>query len=110
MVYRVEIEVTHACMQQLLLSAMTGIRYWCSDFDGRIRAELDSGWSARLTLRDPYKGAEAWSMSLASLKRGIALAASQAPKAFAGLMSGAIDSEQADVIMQLAVFGEIVYG
>jgi hypothetical protein len=49
-------------------------------------------------------------LDLATVKRGLSLMAARAPQAFADILSGDDDSGTADVFLQYALLGEIVYG
>lgn len=104
-----------------------GIRYWATvDKYMRVEGPKRAPWNAtenyleRLLKRghaihlvhEGKNGPEATPHPLAedTIRAGLALMATQYPTPFAQLMAGAADANVGDLLVQLACFGQLVYG
>lgn len=80
--------------------------------------EGDTWWAVRITEKDPEGKRRTWNVDHARLVKGISklFEPKVLPKrgdirsAIIQIDAGQIDAEGADIIVQLAVFGELVYG
>lgn len=63
-----------------------------------------------LIIRDNEADKEHYTLDLKAVKRGLALMAKSYPKHFADILAENDDNDTADVLVQLSLFGDIVYG
>jgi alkylation response protein AidB-like acyl-CoA dehydrogenase len=70
---------------------------------------LYEGGYIRLTVPEDGDG-KVYNYGFSTLRYGLELIEQAYPKRFAALSSGDFDAEDADVVVQLGLFGKIVYG
>lgn len=109
---RIELDVSDKNTATALLGAAS--RYWCAEvtFEGRGWLPLVQGkGTAELVLVDdggklptPHK------VTSARVAAGLALLAVQHPDSFGRVVRGMADGDDGDRLLQLAAFGELVFG
>ena len=104
-------------MEYLLCAAFEGgINYWCSeiiveDFHGFTHASEVLAAGYPVTLIDMEDEDQNRTIDGESLKKAMALMAEQYPLRMRDICSdGDYDANDADIFVQLACFGEVVYG
>lgn len=60
--------------------------------------------------RDEIGGARTWTLDRAAMRRGLQVMAEEFPTAFGDLLHENDDAETADIWLQCALFGELVFG
>jgi hypothetical protein len=99
--YSIKFVTTARDIDDLISTAFEqGIGYWA-----RVRVD-GNDW----ILVDNEAGGKEHGFSRKQLFVGIAICATKYPKHFANWITGGHDAETADVLVQCAIFGEIVYG
>lgn len=63
-----------------------------------------------LIIRDNEADGAQYTLDLAALKKGLQLMATKYPKHFADILAENEDNDTSDVLVQLALFGDVVYG
>jgi len=121
-----EVEVGHQLLEDVVCTAFEGgINYWChavrqgklpegrtgESFTSHSRLATTEGGSVELMEFEgessPFGEHE---LGLKELKVGLQLMAQNYPRHFAAVMTENYDGETADSLIQLSVFGRIVYG
>jgi hypothetical protein len=111
-----EFEITDQELSDLMVTALEGgINYWCSgcdvvEPDGNLRpsdALLEDGWCLSFLDMDPMV---AILLDKEGLLNGVARAMEWGNFATVEALMDGHDAETADVMIQFALFGEIVYG
>lgn len=69
---------------------------------------LNEGGS--LTIRDNEDGGKQYKLDMKAVKRGLELMAQRYPKYFTEILSGNDDGNTSDALVQLALFGDLIYG
>lgn len=59
---------------------------------------------------DTINGSKRWTLNRHTITRGLQAWADNMPKSFAKFMAGDYDADDADVFLQYALFGEVVFG
>lgn len=126
---KIEIEVPEKVIAYALCSAFEGgIRYWASKCEtnrGFVQTPVAKPWGddytptyvsypltegASVTIEVAEDSAKAARpLTLEALRSGLRIMAEQYPQHFADVLNGG-DATTGDVLVQLAVFGEIVFG
>lgn len=123
----VPLRLPYDLVKSALISAVEGgINYWADAAEPqpkRITGDLDFydlplmsglgyGWRIHeIESNDSHNPEGAWHyLDRAALERAIALMAQKYPHHFADFIESSGDACTADVLVQLAVFGELVYG
>lgn len=115
---RVEIEVANDVIEGALYGAFDsgGILYWGYAADHAsptdtfwCLAPLHDGW-IRVQLSEPDTRYTPQRLDAFALRRGLQLMAERSPKLFGQLVCGDYDANLGDVLVQYAVFGEVVFG
>lgn len=96
---KIEIEINDDRVRYLLLSAYTASSYWC-------RVEFGAQGAPRA--HDKYTNQE-FVLNTTAIERGLSRMAVEAPNALAMILSGRQDGPCADIFMQCATHGGIVY-
>ena len=119
-----EVEVGHQLLEDIVCTAFEGgINYWChavrqgklpegrtgENFTLHSRLATTEGGSVYI-LEDEDGDSREHELGLKELKVGLQLMAQNYPRHFAAVMTENYDGETADILIQLSVFGRIVYG
>lgn len=113
----VTIKIDYEKLENLLDSASRGAMYWCSGvdalgFESTVRKILYKGLFLKLKLLDDELNGKdrGFHLDLGRIKKGLAVMAKKQPSQFGDLMSDDYDQTTADVFLQCALLGEVVYG
>jgi hypothetical protein len=106
--------VTEEQIQTLLCSAWQGgINYWARIVDAQADTEPvfehDYPLCGSVTFEDLESGGRL-TLDRTALHKGLAIMANKYPRHFAALKTGDDDAATADVMVQCAVFGDVIYG
>lgn len=113
---RVSLEIPHSTLMSVVHSAWFydshGISYWADrKSDSRARWYVREKHEENDVLdRIRWKPGPWRRVSERAIKRGLALMVKAAPKQLARLIEGNADATTGDVLIQLAVLGEVRYG
>lgn len=97
----------------ILYSIATGSRYWCSNssemgYERNVNKVLYGSldWFAVDAEEDEYTMV---ALNLTKIKKGLTLMAKKEPSHFADILNENTDEVTADILLQLALFGEVKY-
>lgn len=119
-VAEVKVHLTCEDVDAIMCSALDAIGYWCrraqvaGEYLGEYASEQISRGGA-LTLYDA-ESSDKWTLDLEKFLNGVKLWLQNGGDRYGALQkdgtldTGEIDGEMADMIVQYALFGEIVYG
>ena len=108
---KVEIDIPHEHLVNMLRSASGYCGYWCkSDLD--LTRALEKNVRIRVTkdCREVVGDDSPYILDKEALSQGIAICALRSPKVFAALLENNCDGPTADVIVQYALFGKTRFG
>lgn len=119
--YKLTIEVPGDVLRDILTTAVEqGCAYWANDFNGGEGNGIvrdTEGYVTSLTIGQPLDGSDAEGVEVAqrtvqavSLGRALSTHGGKFPHLIAAAVSGDFDAPTADAILQLAVFGDVVFG
>lgn len=108
----VRVQISLEDIESLLDSASRGSAYWCEDvselaYESAVKAIMDG---KMIMLHDAEEDGKAYELTLAKVKKGIAIMAKKETRHFADLVLHNADQITADVLLQCALFGEVIYG
>jgi hypothetical protein len=109
-----DIEKYDERLSDALANAWMGCAYWArlvEAVEPPEPVEFESDCPLRggsITLQDVDGGRH--TLDQAALKRGLALMVEHHPRQYNEMVTGGGDASTADVLVQLALFGEVVYG
>lgn len=117
---QIEVNITSQDIDDIMVCALEGgINYWCrkAKVNGKYLGEYASDQISRggtLTLYDA-ESSDKWELTLGKFLNGMKLAIEQGFGAWVNPADGSIDvgdidTDAADAIVQLALFGEVVFG
>lgn len=102
-------------IENLIYSMATGSRYWCSNA-AEFGYEWDVKWMTEKGLDHIVLDGEAekeeqknFFLNLERIKRGLTLMAKVEPEHFADIINENSDEVTSDILLQLALFGEVKY-
>jgi len=102
----VEYALTHQRIEDLLITAFEGgINYWAQIY----KTPEQPYWEAKVKDFEADK-AETYQLSMEKVVEGLKVCAKKYPRHFGDFIDENGDATTADVIVQCALFGEIVYG
>lgn len=108
-----KITTTHTIEEQelayMLDCAGRGARYWAQselEYESTVK-KLLRGKTIKITDIEEEKTYE---VSRARVENGLILMAQKMPQSFADLLTGDYDDNTGDSLLQMIIFGEIVYG
>ncbi len=104
-------------IEGVLVSALEGgIGYWAQidnvngpDYSSKTCENIVKG-TAHLLMTDVEDGQQNMRLDRAAVEKGLKLMAEKFPRHMADILNGDDDAETGDVLVQLALLGEIVYG
>jgi len=116
--YNIPVSITPQKIANLLdLALEQGSTYWIGTLDTQGDSEFDTlkvvnGESKWLILEaEEASRVSSWhGLNTASITRGLTLLAEHAPVRFALVLEDDADAEDADVWLQYALLGEVIYG
>lgn len=128
---KIEVEISKEVIANLLCSAFDpaihAVSYWC-EIVGKISPKeylyridkqqiypyvdvpLNEGGQLILKVTEGDEQSKYFNLDLSVIQKGLEVMAEKYPEHFADIMSGNDDSATADVLIQCALFGEIIYG
>lgn len=117
----VRTHITHERIADLLDSASRGSAYWAEGVDvlgyesivkGVIECTAYNCDSHQVKIKDieSDEAVAIYVLNLAKIKRGLTVMAKKYPKHFADFLTENDDADTADVFLQCALLGEVVYG
>lgn len=109
----IRIHVTYNDIANLMYSMAQGSSYWCKwsgdlGYESTVHEILEK--KVELKLEDFEDEKARYTLTLAKIKKGLTVMAKKYPKHFASILKEDTDSETADVLLQCALFGEVIYG
>lgn len=118
---RINIEVADDILRDILTTAVEqGCAYWANDFNGGSGNDItrdDAGNVTSLTIGEPLEDSDAVgvvviqrTVQAVSLGRALSSHGAKFPHLVQAAISGDYDALIADAILQLAVFGDVVFG
>jgi hypothetical protein len=112
----VKVTVLDEVVEGVLASAFdSGIAYWARVAgQGRINEECAECWLHAVPLRggwvDLSDGTQTRRLNRAAVQRGLEQMANHYGKHFGNVLTGGYDASTGDILVQLALFGEVRYG
>ncbi len=104
-------------IENLMYSMPQGSSYWCEGvealgYESTVKGILENGKSLKLSINNERTGEleSEHELTLGKIKKGLTLMAKKFPKHFASIVSDDTDCETADVLLQCAILGDIIYG
>ncbi len=90
-----------------------GSSYWCKwagdlGYESTVKDIIEK--KLELKLQDFEDEKARYTLTLAKIKKGLSVMAAKYPKHFASIIQDNTDADTADVLLQCALLGEIVYG
>ncbi len=109
----VRIHVSYTDIENLMYSMAQGSSYWCKyagdlGYESTVHEILEK--KLELKLEDFEDEKARHTLTLAKIKKGLTIMANKYPKHFASILQDNTDADTADVLLQCALLGEIVYG
>lgn len=107
----IEVTITESDIENALCSAATGSRYWCENAsDLGYDSTLKRLWSTdgRVELIDGETG-EKHFLTLAKLEAGLKVMQKTHVRHFNDILSGDTDETTGDVLLQCALFDDVIY-
>ena len=106
---------THVSLERLaniVYSMAQGSSYWCK-YAGDLGYEktVEELYAGQIIKLEDFEDEKArYTLTLPKLKRGLTVMAKKFPRHFADFLTENDDADTADVLLQCALFGEVVYG
>lgn len=101
----------------LMYSMPQGSSYWCDGvgslgYESTVKGILEKGESLKLSITDERTGEleSTHELTLGKIKKGLTLMAKKFPKHYADIITENTDCETSDILLQLALLGDIIYG
>ncbi len=114
------IEVSHEVIDNALASAFdSGIAYWARVEDEYRPKGAEDCWLSEVVTRGGWvqlkllpgdTGRQPRRLTLGNVREGLRMMAAWYPGPFGALLGGTGDSTTGDILLQLSVFGEVIYG
>ena len=115
--FTVQTEIPLESVKDLIISAFEGgSNYWYSDLRPDSKRTTIRFWHAELPFRKGravyFKDSEGeeYKLDLDAIERGLGVMAAKYPRHMSRLVTGHYDGYTADVLLQCAVLGDVIYG
>ncbi len=90
-----------------------GSSYWCRfagdlGYEQTVHDIIENKYELKLEDFEDEKAR--YTLTLGKIKKGLTIMAKKYPKHFASILEENTDADTADVLLQCALFGELIYG
>lgn len=98
-------------LESLICSMATGSSYWCAGvdklgYDSAIHSLLSNG---TIKLKDYEDGERSYILDYKKIKKGLGVMAKHEPYHFSNILKEEADQDTSDILLQCALFGEVLY-
>lgn len=112
---KVIIDISEDLVKDVVITALEGgSNYWYNiakhNIDGDLYDGLFNQKNAKMLITDIETGEYLGDLTLEHLNAGLTLMARDHRESFSAIIGESYDANDADILLQLAVLGEVVYG